>query len=333
MASILMRAATAGAQAAQLDGLPLTPETSAQIASAGMLGTGVARFEEALRLNVPFVLDPHKDSSTDIRPWRLRLNEAVMAEKAEDVLRRAYERSGAPTLDQTSLRFKALAAVHHIKQAILDHGLHIYSQKWLFDDSQPLERRLSLFQAMEVQPFGPHSASVAIAAGQMPPLPSYTIADYVRSLESWHQVTFSVPTDNLKTWIGAKKPYLVEFPAPKIEAGHMSRIDRYSKSAVAESIELGLGFFLLTLDEETDQSIVITPMLFGLRPKDKPSSSVVYRKNYQYQSYRGPSDSRHRQLVDLVRAAQHNKLARLDVCAKCGTVFSDNHPGLAHKSC
>lgn len=298
-----------------------------------MLGTGVARFEEARRLNVPFVLDPHKDSSTDIRPWRHRLNEAVMAEKAEEVLRRAYERSGTPALDQMSLRFKALAAVHHIKQAILDHGLHVYSQKWLFDDSQPLECRLSVLQAMEVQPFGPHSASVAIAAGRMPALPAYAIADYVRSLESWRQVTFSVPTDNLKTWIGVKKPYLVEFPAPKVEAAHMARVDRYSKSAMAESIELGLGFFLLTVDEETDQSLVITPMLFGVRPKDKASSSVVYSKNYQYQAFRGPSDSRHLQLVELVRAAQHNKLARLDVCDKCGTVFSDDHPGLAHKSC
>jgi len=84
MANIIMRPATAGAQAVQAENIPLQPQHASQIICAAVLGKGVSCFEEASRNNIPFVLQaPIEGQDASQVPQRNQLNERLMAEKAE----------------------------------------------------------------------------------------------------------------------------------------------------------------------------------------------------------------------------------------------------------
>jgi hypothetical protein len=211
------------------------------------------------------------------------------------------------------------------------HGLHVYSQKWFFDSSRTVSDRLGLLQAMANPYLGPQSASTAIASGLMPSLPAYTVPGFVRMLDaSWKGVSFQVTNRNLRDWIALRRPYLVEFPLPNVAAGKTSRTDRINKTGAGESIELGLGFMLVEVDEQFDQFRVVTPMLSARRTKQQQEP---YSKLYILKSYSRSYVKEHKQLADLLRNPGRTRVARLQVCSNCGTVFSKDYQDLAHPSC
>lgn len=332
MANIIMRPATAGALAVQADNIPLQPQHASQIICAGVLGNGVSCFEEASRYNIPFVLQaPIKGQEVSQMPQRHQLNERLMAEKAEQIISRVNSKAGIVD-DKITLQFKALSVVQRIQQQVTDHGLVVESQKLLFDASRPLPERMRLFKAMSVDDFKPRRATVAIATGLLPPLPAYTVAGLVRSLDStWLAVSFSV-YEGLIEWIESHKPMLVEFPLPNIKAGEMARWDHFDSNDYMDRAHLGLGFFLLAFDEERNRFYTVTPSLVAGRLNDGSNAPVKYSKQYLYKSYTSVR-TEHHQLVDLMHASGRNKLARLEVCPKCRTIFSKDRADLAHASC
>lgn len=328
-----MRTATAGAMAAQADDLPLQPQSAGQILCTGILGNGVTRLEEAVRLKIPFVLDsPELRRNRDMMAQRHQLNERLMAEKAESILLRAYEKAGRAVPDKISLQFRALKATEHLKQQVLQQGLQVYSQKLLFDATLPLKVRMNLFKAMKVDEFEPHSASVAMATGRVPHLPAYTIADLVRSLDdTWRAVSFSV-AGGLVSWIEASKPWLVEFPMPNLLASETARMDQFTVSGYGETANLGLGFFLLSFDEKLNRFYTVSPFMSAGRTIRGNETPVHFSRNYIYESQSSLTTS-YRQLADLVHGTGRQKLACLEVCSKCGTIFSKDRADLAHASC
>ncbi|CAN7644924.1 hypothetical protein [Massilia sp. LjRoot122] len=333
MTIILMRTATAGALAAQADNLPLQPQSAGQILCAGILGNGVARLEEAVRLKIPFVLDnPAQRRNRDMMAQRQQLNERLMAEKAERILLRAYEKAGGSVPDKITLQFRALSAVEHLKQQTLQQGLLVYSQKLLFDASLPLEARLGLFKSMKVDEFEPHSASVALAVGRLPSLPAYTVADLIRSFDhTWRPLSFRLD-GGLTSWIETAKPWLVEFPLPSLLASEMARADQFDATGYSENATLGLGFFLLSFDEKRNYFDIVTPYLFATRLRRDQEVPMRYSKYYKLEQQHSVTTS-YRQLAELTHGAGRKKLARLEVCSKCGTIFSKDRADLAHPSC
>jgi hypothetical protein len=339
MAIIAMRAATSATDAIKAEDIHIEVQQTGHLVALALLGNGVTRMEDAVRRKVPFVIDAtNTDDGTALMPWTHQLHDEPMVKEAKEILRRAHEGSGATeTLSESEseieLDFKAQRVVSHVKEHIVHHGLHVYTQKWLFDSGRTLDERFELLRAMTHPTFGPHSASAAIANGHMPPLPAYSVPEFVRMLDtSWTGVTFQVTNRNIRDWIALSRPHLVEFPAPNIEAGKTSRTDRISKTTARESIELGLGFFLVELDKSFDQFRVVTPMLFNGRTKLEPEAAP-YTKNYILKSYSRHHVKAYKQLTDLLRSPGRTKVARLQVCTKCGAIFSEDRSDLAHTTC
>jgi hypothetical protein len=325
-----MRSATAAAFAIQSDGIPFEPLLAAQLVKTALLDQAIPKYQEAFRI-IPFVHDTPAGPG-QWTAWDHKLHERSVIDEAKEMLRRRQH--NGKVLDDISLEAMAVRVAAHIKEQVLHHGLHVYFQKWLFDPSQSLERRLAVLQQMAHPVFGPQSASVAIASGRMPALPAYTVADFVRMLDSsWKRVSFAVPNDDIKGWVAATKPSLVEFPAPNIEAGKAARTDRISVTSDSERIELGLGFFLVEEDAQLDLYRVVTPMLFAGRKTGLIPTGAKYSKNYQYESFSRHHVNAHKQLAMLLRAPERNKIARLEVCANCGTIFSKDRTDLAHAGC
>lgn len=333
MTIILMRTATAGALAAQADNLPLQPQSAGQILCAGLLGDRVARLEEAVRWKIPFVLDdPAHRLNGEMMAQPHQLNERLMAEKAEKILLRAYEKGGSAVPDKITLQFRALSAVEHLKRAAHQQGLLVYSQKLLFDASLPLEVRLDLFKSMKVAEFEPHSASVAMAVGRIPSLPAYAVADFVRSLDdTWRPLSFRLH-EGVTSWIAASKPWLIEYPMPNLFAGKMARTDQFNTTGPSETATLGLGFFLLSFDEKLNRFYTVSPYLFASRSRRDMETPMRYSRYYIYENQSSVTTS-YRQLAELKHGAGRKKLPRLEVCSKCGTIFSKDRADLAHSFC
>jgi len=335
MAIIAMRAATSATEAIKADGINIEVQQTGHLVAIALLGNAVTRVEDAVRRRVPFVIDAtNTDDGTALMPWTHQLHEEPVVKKAKEILRRAHEGSGSTeALDEIELDFKAQRVVSQVQEHIVRHGLHVYTQKWLFDSGRTLDERFELLRAMTHPTVGPHSASTAIASGQMPPLPAHSVPEFVRMLDtSWTGVTFQVTNRNLRDWITLGKPYLIEFPAPNIEAGKASRTDRISKTAASERIELGLGFFLVEVDKTFDQFRVVTPMLFNGRTEQEPEGAP-YAKNYILKSYSRHHVKAYKQLTDLLRSPGRTKVSRLQICTKCGAIFSDDRSDLAHATC
>jgi len=318
----------------ELKNLEISVQSIGQVVIAGILGTSVSRLEEAVRYNIPFVLDKaNRDDGTELMPWQHQLNDAAMVQRASEIVRAAAaKKSNLGHMSSVELDFTAQRVVSHVKDRIIEQGLHIYPQKWLFDTSRPLNDRLSLLKAMTNPHFGPQSASTAIASGLMPRLPAYSVPDFVRMLDaSWIGSTFQVPNRNLHDWIALREPYLVEFPLPSIAAGKAARTDSISRSTGSEKIEFGLGFMLVEVDEKFDQFCVVTPMLFAHRTAAE--SVPKYSKGYVLKSYSRAYAKEYKQLADLLRNPGSTKVARLLVCPDCGAIYSKDHVGLPHTSC
>lgn len=331
--TILMVVTKSAAKAIEADGVDISIQHLSQIVTAGLLAYGVSKLEEAIRHKVPFVLDPaNRDDGTDLMPWPHQLHDTPMIERTMGILR-----SKDVLVDDTDPSYqadleKAKRIVWHVKDHIIKHGLHVYSQKWIFDSSRPLNDRLGLLHAMANPSSGPQSASTAIASGLMPPLPAYSVPNFVRMLDpSWIGSTFQVTNRNLRDWIALRKPYLVEFPLPNVAAGKSARTDRISRWDGGQKIELGLGFMLVEVDQDYDQFRVVTPMLFAGRTTQEPAAK--YSKGYILKSYTRVYAKEYKQLADLLRNPGRTKIARLQVCADCGMIYSDEHSDLAHASC
>lgn len=336
MTIILMRPATSATEAINADpklrDLAVPVQSVGQIITAGILGNSDTRLEEAVRYKVPFVLDPkNRDDGTELMPWPHQLHDVPMVERANDIIRRIVARKeGVEPMSEIEMDFKAQRMVSHIKDHIVEDGLHIYSQKWLFDSSRPLNDRLGLLKAMANPYSGAQSATTAIASGLMPTLPAYSIPDFVRMLDaSWRGVSFSVK--NLPDWIATTQPHLVEFPLPNVAAGKTSRFDRIIRTGNSTTIELGLGFMLVEHDQQFDQYRVITPMLNARLGHEQVRTT--YTKAYMLKTYTRVYAKEYKQLADLLRNPGRTRVARLKVCADCGAIFSKHHQGLAHTSC
>jgi hypothetical protein len=337
MSIILMRPATSATEHInadpQLHDLAIPVQSVGQVIAAGILGNRDIKLEEAIRSNVPFVLDPKNgDNGTELMPWSHQLHDVQMIERTNDIVRRITARhEGLNPMSEIEMDFKAQRIVSHVKEHIVKHGLHIYSQKWLFDSARQLSDRLSLLKTMANLHYGPQSATTAIASGLMPPLPAYSVPDFVRMLDSsWKGVGFQVENRDPRGWIASRQPYLVEFPLPNVAAGKTSRTDRIDRWGQGESIFLGLGFMLVDLDEQFDQFRVVTPMLTATRTK---LESPRYTKQYILKSYSRVYRKEYKQLADLLHHSGRTKVARLEVCPKCNAIFSKHHQGLAHANC
>lgn len=336
MTIIVMRPATSATEDINADSklgdLEIPVQSVGQIVTAGILGNSVSRLEEAVRHKIPFVLDPkNSDDGTELMPWSHHLHDVPMIERARDIVRRIDARKGdADRATEVELEFKAQRVVSYVKDHIVKHGLHVYVQKWLFDTSRPLNSRLGLLQTLANSYAGPQSASTAIASGLMPALPAYSVPGFVRMLDaSWRGVSFSV--GNVRDWIATTKPYLVEFPMPNIIASKSSRFDRIIRTGNSTAIELGLGFMLVEFDERFDQFRVLSPMLQARHVKDQ--LQTTYTRTYLLKSYTRVRAKAYKQLADLLRAPGRTRVAQLQVCPTCGTVFSKDYAALAHTSC
>lgn len=337
MSNILMRPATSATETIHADpelrDLAIPVQSVGQVVAVGILGNKNIKLEEAVRYKVPFSLDPkNSDDGTELMPWPHQLHEAPMVERAKDIIRRIVARKkGVQPMSEIEMEFKAQRMVSHIKDHIIKDGLHIYSQKWLFDAVRPLQDRLGLLKAMANPYSGAQSATTAIASGLMPALPASSVPDFVRMLDaSWIGVSFQVENRDVHSWIASRQPYLVEFPLPNVAAGKASRTDQFSRWGAGESIELGLGFMLVDLDQQFDQFRVVTPFLTARRTKQEVPR---YVKQYILKSYSRIYAKEYAQLADLLRNPGRTKVARLEVCADCGIIFSKHHQGLAHTSC
>lgn len=337
MTSIVMRVAVATSNLLQSKGVTMQPEVAAQLLASGVVGPGVSRLEEAIRLKLPFVLDPASyERRHQLGRWDHQFHRGLMIERAKKAMRRAHERAQPQeTLDDITLDFKAQQIVTYVMEQAVQHGLTVYTQKLAFDPIYPREVKQQVLAGMAQADFGPVTATAAAAVGILPRPPMATVTDAIRHLASMDRIVGLGGT--LAKWVVERSPYLVEFPAPDLEAGRMARQDYFTPHQ--HYSELGLGFILVGQEEFRSQYHVITPMLFTRRHTNRPTAPITYNTECQRQLYplsKVPFidlNRPHEQLTRVLRDPNRNRVFRMDVCKHCGTVFAHGHADLAHTRC
>jgi hypothetical protein len=344
MTSNIMRVAMATANALRVDGFDIPTEVTAQLTASGVTGPGISRLEEAIRFKIPYVLDlAGFERDRQLGRWDHQLHRGLMIERAKKALCRAKERGRtSEQLDDLALDFKAQKIVTYVRDQIVHHGLTVYTQKLAFDPAYPREVKQRVLRGMAQADFGPVTATAAAAAGVLPPLPMETIADAVRRLAEieripgmWRMVG---TTGSFRNWIEQHRPFLVEFPAPNLEAGRTAREDYFTNHQFVS--ELGLGFILVAhVDEFRRQYEVATPMLFTRRFADRPEQPIEYRMEVLTKVYPWHDKPYHdlnrpyEELARVLRDPKRNRVFRLNTCKQCGAVVASGHPELEHSHC
>lgn len=325
----VVRVASATAHAFAADKLPLPSiQICQQLVVTALLGDFVTSFEDTMAKGLPIVIDKSQAADTRGRPrtWDHQLRDDSVFARAGRALDRARERLGLSQLPHTEFEFLKLRVSNIVTTQIREQGLFVYSQKLLFSPSFAAIGMEAL-KHMKLPELQPTAASVAVATGHLPPLPSRNLKEHLRFLNAQPMRGFQGPQGLFGEWIAKASPVVVEFPAPNLEAGRQCRSDRFT-TVYRPSAELGMGFFLATTyDQIGDRLSVVTPMLFHSAAPD--GSPQPWRA--QFPSTQIHLDSPPRTESPRLRNAMENfggQSARLKVCPSCSEIYSDDRADL-----
>ncbi|TDF62054.1 hypothetical protein [Cupriavidus sp. L7L] len=323
MTKIAMRAATSAAQALRANSLPFTPESTAQLVVAALVGSGVSSYEEAKSIDLPFVVD---ENTKHGRPWARRLREDVVLQRAETAIMRACERTGISPPSSVELEIQKVRVGSHVQEHIEQHRLFLYTQKLLFSPKYADVGRKILAETSHPN-LGPATASGAIASGLAPELPSRTLKKHLMFLRHETARVVSGHLENVAEWIASTRPWVLEFPPPNLVAGEFCRSDEYNDIPYGRSCHLGFGFILVehqtmkVRGKAEPLSVVVTPTLH--HHVRRGADSGPWRAELQKHVVRPASWSKSYEHLQEVLRDKKYTAAQLDACRVCGEIFSD----------
>lgn len=319
MAYPIVLAAQAAAELISADILPLSPQTCQNLVTAALVGDAVKNFEDATAKKLPTVTDKAQAADTRGVPpiWSRQLRDDAVAERAGKAMTRALVKAGLPQPAALEFNFLKLRVAEIVTRQIRERGLFVYTQRLLFSP-EFAKTGLQVLDRMKLPELPPVAASVAVATGEVPPLPSRTLKDHLQVLNSRPMRGWRGPRGSFTDWVAKAAPIVVEFPAPNVAAGRTCRSDRFS-IGYRRSAELGMGFFLATDFNQIDDRLnVVTPMLFhSAAPDGEPQPWRVEFLSEQIHRGFTPRDDDSR----LQRALDDG--AQLKVCPSCEEIYSD----------
>jgi hypothetical protein len=289
MAAIAMRVAKAAASAIQAENLPFQLQHVQQFVTAALAADAVPSFEAMMAHKLPVVID-HAQARGERTAWERHLRDDAVFERVEKALRGRF---GDALHSPVDLDFIKLRVAAIVLDEIRKQGLFVYSQKLLF---APEFRNtgMALLKAMKLPELPAAAASVAVATGDMP-----------------------------------AHPTVVEFPAPKVEAGRMSRSDRmHLGPGKRPYAELGMGFFVAsTRGQFPDRIGIVTPILFNRGPSDGVQQPwyAEFLTSQERLRVSGPEQTRGliATLADIGGQSAH-----LNVCPSCWEIYSTDRDDL-----
>lgn len=333
MSSIVMRITESASVKAHQSGLLIEPLATAQIAVAALVGTGVKSLEAAVRWNIPFFIS---DRPYPALPMERKFPLDAVLDRSKQMVVRAHVRSKASMdtkpLNDVELEVKATALGTIVVEEVKAAGLSVYTQKLLFAPEFRERGREVLkglvYRGMEV-PF----ASVAIARGMIPPLPSNSTKEHLLFLGP--KVTRGRNSPTFAQWVAMGDTLLVEFPLPDIEPGDRARYDNFSVIGDSNlrpkriSADLGLGFFIVRQErlnptsrkpEGSPYFNVMTPSLHFRGGENKPAFSPEFQTQTVHKYYR---DERYQKFEKQLHSKGRTFIAKLKVCSGCEEIYSD----------
>lgn len=319
MAYPIVLAAQAAAELISADNLPLTPQTCQNLVTAALVADAAKNFEDATAKKLPIVTDRAQAADTRGVPpiWSRHLRDDAVSERAGKALGRALQRLGLPLPPPLEFEFLKLRVSEIVTRQVREQGLFVYTQRLLFSP-EFAKIGLQVLEKMKLPELPPVAASVAVATGEVPPLPSRTLKEHLQLLNSRSMRGWRGPRGSFADWVAKAAPVVVEFPAPNVAAGRTCRSDRFS-IGYRRSAELGMGFFFATdFDQIGDRLNVVTPMLFhSTAPDGEPQPWRVEFLSEQIHRRFTPRDEDSR----LQRAMDVG--AQLKVCPSCDEIYSD----------
>lgn len=328
---LVMRVAASTAPILQADTLPFTTENTSQLFIAGRLGTGVASYEEAQDLDIPFttakpLLGGHKPLSSG-----QNLHHGAVIDRACKALCRYYERASEPVPSDIQLESMATRALSHVAEQIKRHGLFVDTQKLLFSPRfEPIAMKIlaGMFSphahASDDGVDGKSTASGAIGVALIPPPPSRDLKGHLDFLGPKRMICSHFMRESLASWVAENRPVLIEFPPPDLEASRPSRIDSHWQNGQQMSSELGLGFVLVAESGFADNYNVVTPFL--IHRQTVGGSHADWRAEYLTMGV-SPIADEMKKLRRLLKEKKYQP-AQLHVCKACGEIYSHDRADL-----
>jgi hypothetical protein len=333
VSSIIMRITESASLKAHQSGLPIEPLATAQIAVAALVGTGVKSLEAAVRWNIPFFIS---DRPYPALPMEQKFPLDAIFDRSRQMVVRAHGRGKASMesepLSDVELEIKATALGSIVVEEVKAAGLSVYTQKLLFaPEFREMGREVLkglVFRGMEV-PF----ASVAIASGMIPPLPSNSTKEHLFFLGP--EATRGRNSPTFAQWVAMGDTLLVEFPLPDIEPGDRARYDNFNAIGSGTlhpkrvSADLGLGFFVVRQERLNSTSRkpegspyfhVMTPSLHFRGGENKPSFRPEFQAKTVHEHHR---DDSYQKFEKQLRGKGRTFIAKLKVCPGCEEIYSD----------
>ncbi|WP_431229190.1 hypothetical protein [Burkholderia contaminans] len=324
MAYPIVLVANAAADLILADDLPLTPQACQNLVTAALVADAAKNFEDAMAKDLPIVTDKAQAADTRGVPpiWNRQLRDDAVSDRAGKALMRALERSGQPLPPALEFDFLKLRVTEIVTRQIRERGLFVYTQRLLFSP-EFATTGMQVLEKMKLPELPPVAASVAVATGEVPPLPSRNLKEHLQFLNTPTMRGWRGPRGSFADWVAKAAPAVVEFPAPNVAAGRTCRSDRFS-TGYRRSAELGMGFFLATdFDQIGDRLNIVTPMLFHHAALD--GNPQPWRAEFL-------SEQVHRRFTPRDENARLQKAMgespRLKVCPSCAEIYSDDRADL-----
>lgn len=334
MASPTVRVASAAADDIQADNLPLSLQTCQHLVVAALVGHGATSFEDMQKKRLPLVADEAQVINTRTRGalpiWHRQLRDDVTSDRAGKALTRAFERLNRPKPSGVELDFLKLRVSDIVVKQIRQLGLFVYTQKLLFSPDFAATG-MQVLKEMKLPELSPVAASVALATGHLPSLPSRNLKDHLQFLSS-RRVFFGMRGSSFAEWVAKAEPVVVEFPAPNLATGRQCRSDHFTPGNVSTA-QLGLGFFLTTNYNMIDERLhIVTPLLYHSHNSGFDVSSQSWRAEFLSEQTRPGSASRDENTrLEKVRSDIGGLSARLKVCSSCSEIYSNDRADLRQR--
>lgn len=296
------------------------------VVAAFMSEDGASSFEDMRAKRLPLVIDEDRARSGFPDGWSGLLRDDVVYSRAEMALRRAFARQGKCLPTGEELKFLKLRVAEVVTRQVRAHGLSVYTHKLLFSP-EFAETGMKVLGAMQVPELPPLVASVAVATGHLPPLPSRDLRGSLDFLASQPLRSWGFRADTFTSWVQTVQPVVVEFPAPNLEAGRLCRRDDIWGGERGHRATLGMGFFLATThDQLKDRILIVTPLLHYHAAAD--GTLQPWRVEYLRTQI-------HLRLVTRLQRSRLEKAisvdggaARLKVCPASGVIYSEDRADL-----
>jgi len=334
VSSIIMRITESASVKARQSGLPIEPLAIAQVAVAALVGTGVNSFEAAVRWKVPFFVSAP--------PYRAHEPESnfpldAVFDRSKQMLVRAHGRSAGPlevqSFSEIELEVQATALGVLVIEEVKTAGLSVYTQKLLF--AQEFQQRgRDILKGLVHRGTKVTRASVAIASGMIPPLPSNSTKEHLIFLGPKATHKHNNPT--FSQWVTKGETLLVEFPMPDMEPSDGARYDyfnavgRGASRPNPSSAGIGLGFFVVRQERMAPSSSypngrpyfhVLTPQLHYSGGEKTPWSWPQFEANTIHEYFRDPSS--YNKFAKQLNSKGRSFIAKLNVCPGCNEIYSD----------